>query len=137
MKIGLYARYLQPAAQQDLDRLVKALHRHHVVTEDITDSLSPDGYDFIISVGGDGTLLSSVHLIGRRQIPVVGVNLGHLGFLTTAGRDDIDTLVTDLLAGRYTVEPRTLLHVVADLPGSPSSTSANLRTSASTAPKTS
>ncbi len=122
MKIGLYARYLQPAAQQDLDRLVEALHRHHVVTEDITDSLSPDGYDFIISVGGDGTLLSSVHLIGRRQIPVVGVNLGHLGFLTTAGRDDIDTLVTDLLAGRYTVEPRTLLHVVADLPGSPFST---------------
>ena len=98
MKIGLYARYLQPDARHDLDRLVDALHRNHVVTEEITDSLPPDDYDFVISVGGDGTLLSSVHLIGRRQIPVVGVNLGHLGFLTTAGRDDIDSLVTDLKA---------------------------------------
>ena len=111
MKIGLYTRYLSPAFHDELQQLASALHRRQVDTEEVGTSLATDDYDFLFSIGGDGTLLSAVHLIAGRPIPVVGINFGHLGFLTTVGRDDFDLLVDDLLAGRYTVEPRTLLHV--------------------------
>lgn len=111
MKIALYYRNIEEASQQQLHTLTDILHRHGVETEEVADTLSDTHYDFLFSIGGDGTLLASVHLIGSRDIPVLGINFGHLGFLTTAGKDDIDTLVADLLAGRYSVEPRTLLHV--------------------------
>ena len=67
--------------------------------------------DFLLSIGGDGTLLSSVRLIGSSGIPVVGVNFGHLGFLTTVGQGGMSQFVADLLAERYTIEERTLLRV--------------------------
>ena len=112
MKIALYVRYLEPSLRQQLMALIDILHRNGVDTDEVSDLL-PAGvhYDFLLSIGGDGTLLSSVHLIGNRDIPVLGINFGHLGFLTTAGRDDTDTLVSDILGGRYTLEPRTLLQI--------------------------
>ena len=114
MKIALYVRHLESTLRQQLLVLIDRLHRNGVETEEVSDTL-PTGihYDFLFSIGGDGTLLSAVHLIGNRDIPVLGINFGHLGFLTTAGRDDIDTLVADILGGRYTLEPRTLLQIEA------------------------
>ena len=114
MKIALYVRHLEPSLRQQLLALIDRLHASGVETDEVSETL-PVGihYDFLLSIGGDGTLLSSVHLIGSRDIPVLGINFGHLGFLTTAGRDDIDTLVADILDGRYTLEPRTLLQVDA------------------------
>ena len=67
--------------------------------------------DIVISIGGDGTLLSAVHLIGEKEIPVVGINFGHLGFLTTAGRNDIELLVRSLVDRDYSIEKRTMLDV--------------------------
>lgn len=110
MKIGLYSRQLPEQYMSELKQLTEALERHNIQFSKV-DSQSLDGFDFILSIGGDGTLLSAVHLIGSRAIPVVGINFGHLGFLTTAGRDSFDLLCDDLLAGRYTVEYRTLLNV--------------------------
>lgn len=130
MKIALYVRYLTDqychgdSPRQQLQVLTDLLHQSGVETEEVSDSLPEGHYDFLFSIGGDGTLLSSVHLIGNRNIPVLGINFGHLGFLTTAGRNDLNTIVSDLLAGRYTVEPRTLLHIEvydhADVNGSSS-----------------
>lgn len=113
MKIALYARYIEETLRQQFIQLVDILQRNGVETEEVADTIPDTHFDFLFSIGGDGTLLSSVHLIGDRNIPVLGINFGHLGFLTTAGRYDIDRLVHDLLAGLYSVEPRTLLHVVA------------------------
>ena len=120
MKIALYVRHLESSLRQQLLVLIDRLHAGGVETEEVSDTL-PTGihFDFILSIGGDGTLLSSVHLIAGRDIPVLGVNFGHLGFLTTAGRDDIDTLVADILEGRYTLEPRTLLQVHTSSAASP------------------
>ena len=114
MKIALYVRHLDPSLRQQLLLLIDRLHAGGVDTEEVFETL-PVGihYDFVFSIGGDGTLLSAVHLIGNRDVPVLGINFGHLGFLTTAGRDDIDTLVADILGGRYTLEPRTLLQISA------------------------
>ena len=113
MVIALYIRHIEEEYRPQLDRLVHLLHSQGVQTYTVADTLPACHIDFLLSIGGDGTLLSSVHLIADRDIPVLGVNFGHLGFLTTTGRDNIDSLVADLTAGRYTLEPRTLLHVVA------------------------
>ena len=117
MKIGLYTRCLPEQHKADLQNLTEALKRRNIdysyIGTDNSDSgliIDPD-IKFVFSIGGDGTLLSAVHHIGSSAIPVVGINFGHLGFLTTAGRDNFDLLVEDLLAGRYTLENRTLLRV--------------------------
>lgn len=114
MKLALYVRQLDAVLRPQLQQLADALHRFEVDTDEISDTLPSCHYDLLLSIGGDGTLLSSVHLIGQRDIPVLGVNFGHLGFLTTAGREDIDSLVADIIKGRYTLEPRTLLHIVSN-----------------------
>lgn len=113
MKVALYIRYLQDSSLEDYRQLVEVLHNNQIQTEEISDSLPEGHYDFLFSIGGDGTLLSAVHLIGSRGIPVVGINFGHLGFLTAVGRNEIEMLVQDLLSGHYSIEERTLLHVVA------------------------
>lgn len=121
MNIALYLRNTDTenehsqrfADSPQLERLITLLNDRGVQTHIVHDQLPSCPLDFLLSIGGDGTLLSSVHLIANRDIPVLGVNFGHLGFLTTAGRDNIDSLVSDLMAGRYTLEPRTLLHVEA------------------------
>lgn len=119
MKIALYVRYIEEAYRQQYQQLCDILQNNGVETEEIADALPECHFDFLFSIGGDGTLLSSVHLIGGREIPVIGINFGHLGFLTTAGRFDTATLVTDLLAGRYSIESRTLLHVISNQPDYP------------------
>ena len=86
MKIALYVRSIEEAYRQQYQQLCDILQNNGVETEEVSDTLPQGHYDFLFSIGGDGTLLSSVHLIGRREIPVIGINFGHLGFLTTAGR---------------------------------------------------
>ena len=66
-----------------------------------------EGTDILVSVGGDGTFLSSAVIVGDSGVPVLGVNLGRLGFLSENKPDEV---VEDVLAGRYSVEERTLLH---------------------------
>jgi len=77
MKIGLYTRYLSPAFGDELKQLAAALQRREVTTVEVDGSLGEEELDFLFSIGGDGTLLSAVHLLAGRAIPVVGINFGH------------------------------------------------------------
>ena len=65
--------------------------------------------DFALSVGGDGTFLTSAAAIGSKNIPVLGVNCGHLGFLAEVQSQDLDDILQKLVAGEYTIEQRSLL----------------------------
>ena len=67
--------------------------------------------DFALSVGGDGTFLTSAAVIGDKNIPVLGVNVGHLGFLADVQSQDLDEILQKLVAGEYTIERRSLLNV--------------------------
>ncbi len=66
---------------------------------------------FFFSVGGDGTILDAVNLVGDSGIPVTGINLGRLGFLPGISKENIVTAFSDILEGRYRTEQRALLQL--------------------------
>ena len=127
MKIALYYRHIDPADRQAFDTLVGALADRQVETVTLRDGDSVDGCQFLLSIGGDGTLLSSVQFVRSSNPadfpPILGINFGHLGFLTTVGKENLCATVDDLLAGRYSIEERSLLQVERD--GAPSAYALN------------
>ncbi len=73
--------------------------------------------DLVMSIGGDGTFLRAARWVGRLEIPIVGVNTGHLGFLAGCGMDDVEDMIDCICRGEVVIEPRMLLEVESrDLP---------------------
>jgi NAD+ kinase len=66
----------------------------------------------LITFGGDGTLLRAAHLLGDRETPILGVNLGRVGFLTTATRESLDAALESLVTGKFLIERRQTLRVI-------------------------
>ena len=71
----------------------------------------PEGCVLVVSLGGDGTLLRAARIVGYREIPILGLSFGHLGFLTGAGSDKIVEAVTSALAGEMHQSRRATLDV--------------------------
>ena len=65
--------------------------------------------DLAVVVGGDGSMLAAARDLVRHRVPLVGVNLGRVGFMTDIGHDDMQTGIGAILDGDYTIEERTLL----------------------------
>jgi NAD+ kinase len=76
-----------------------------------------EGIELAVVLGGDGTILRAAELTRGTGVPLLGVNLGHVGFLAESERDDIATAVRRLADGDYTVEERTTLDVEVHVPG--------------------
>lgn len=68
--------------------------------------------DALITLGGDGTLLRGARRLDGQETPILGINLGRVGFLTTAARDSVAQAVEALAAGRYAIERRQALRAV-------------------------
>jgi len=66
--------------------------------------------DLVIVVGGDGSMLKTARELVDSQVPLLGINRGHLGFLTDIRPTEVDSRVPPILAGQYTLENRFLLH---------------------------
>lgn len=73
----------------------------------------PDA-DMALSLGGDGTFLTTVMWVSRQGLPILGVNVGHLGYLTAGRLDAHNHVIDDVLAGNYRIEERTMLQVACD-----------------------
>ena len=73
----------------------------------LLDQVLPDA---LITFGGDGTLLRGARLLRGREAPIMGVNIGRVGFLTTTTRDQLVPALDALLSGRYILERRLALH---------------------------
>ena len=104
LKIGLFGKRYDNTMHASLQALVQSLEKHgiemfvfndfyNLIKDEICFSQTPHLFsreekttselDFLFSIGGDGTLLKTVAQLGHKNVPIVGVNLGHLGFLTT------------------------------------------------------
>jgi NAD+ kinase len=71
---------------------------------------------FVISCGGDGTMLDTVKYVGDSQIPILGINLGRLGFLASTSHDEVDFAIDALMKGNFVLDPRTLVHLESSKP---------------------
>ena len=70
--------------------------------------------DFTVSMGGDGTFLKTASMVGEKQIPIIGVNTGRLGFLADINPPEIDPMVQAIYEGDYAIDTRTVLQVETD-----------------------
>ena len=135
MKVAIYSRVIdfdqQSEIQQMMDELVKENvepvifqpffekikassqlpSRYSVFAEskDLDDSI-----DFLISLGGDGTLLDTITLVRDKNIPVLGINFGRLVFLASLGRDELHSAVQSLVKRTMIIDKRSLIHLDAD-----------------------
>lgn len=137
MRVAIYSRGLEPEQDAQLLTLLEELTRYHIkaclhkslVGPHSSVSMLPTDYsvfskhedlgagiDCIISLGGDGTMLDTATLARDKQIPIMGINFGRLGFLASIAKDELTVAVEALAHGRYVVEKRTLLHLNASLP---------------------
>ncbi|MDR2512006.1 MAG: NAD(+)/NADH kinase [Bacteroidales bacterium] len=77
-------------------------------------SLKKNDFDFIFSLGGDGTLLDCASLVADSEIPIMGINFGSLGFLPSIEPEHISEALTALLNGNYAIEDRNLLQIQSE-----------------------
>ncbi|MFD0749903.1 NAD kinase [Mucilaginibacter calamicampi] len=132
MKIAIYGRQFNDAAvfpyiQQVFDNLV--LHNvevyvHHQLNKHLEGKISTVAYnilneddrikDFIdvfLTLGGDGTLLDMVNLIGNSGVPVMGINFGRLGFLASVNKTEIAAAIAAVVNKQFTLDSRALLSI--------------------------
>jgi NAD+ kinase len=76
-----------------------------------------EGCELVVVIGGDGTVLRGAELARPYDVPILGVNLGHVGFLAEAERDEVSTVVQAVVARSWSVEERTTLEVVVTAGG--------------------
>lgn len=131
MKVAIHGKSTGPEAQHCIQELLnimdgqshelaisevyksslreKSFEVNNIKTFNISEDIS--GYDFLFSLGGDGTILDSVTYARSYEIPIVGINLGRLGFLSTISRSEIENVMQRLQAKEYRIESRSLLHM--------------------------
>ena len=71
-------------------------------------------FEMFVSFGGDGTILRAITYVRDLGIPIVGVNTGRLGFLSTLKKEEVRRVVTEFLSGGYSIDERSLVEVNAD-----------------------
>jgi len=86
-------------------------------TAQVTDKYQPstgahikENADLVVVLGGDGTLISAVRILGKKDTPILGVNLGRLGFLTEHRDDEVVAALEQVFKGNYSLERRMKLH---------------------------
>ncbi len=75
---------------------------------------SPDTIDALLTLGGDGTLLRAARFLAGHAVPIIGVNLGRLGFLTCCSASELPSALERFVAGDYQAEPRMALRACVD-----------------------
>lgn len=105
-----------PEALRTIRSSAKSLGMHLSIEDEIGDVKtgeerldSPESLDALLTLGGDGTLLRGARFLKGRQIPILGVNLGKLGFLTSCQGSDVAIALSDFAGGRFVAEARMVL----------------------------
>lgn len=110
----LYRNSIFASIEQDFHRLLstaKHIGTYHTFN---TDQGLDASFDMFVSFGGDGTVLRAITYVRDLGIPIVGVNTGRLGFLSTFKKEDVRKVLHEFLDGEYTIVERSLVEVRAD-----------------------
>ncbi|HEV7782044.1 MAG TPA: NAD kinase [Chitinophagaceae bacterium] len=137
MKAAIYSRVMEKEQREDVQLFFDELFHQkiepiifHPFFEQVKDSINlpagtktfslaedlSDEIEFIISLGGDGTLLDTVTLVRSKNISIMGINFGRLGFLASIGRDEVRLAVKAIAQRTYVTDKRTLIHLDANIP---------------------
>ncbi|MDE6618589.1 MAG: NAD(+)/NADH kinase [Clostridiales bacterium] len=111
MKIGVYSNPIKDLNGAVRDAVFAAAEQYGIVAENYT---SGERYDFIVSVGGDGTILRIAKDSAKSGIPILGINMGTVGFLTETDPSDISAALQRLKARDYILERRALIDATHD-----------------------
>ncbi len=134
MKIAIHGRNFREEVKPHIEELFTVLTEREAevqVSEQFASFLEKNGIrtgrlqrfshyrhifdaDFVISIGGDGTLLETVAYVGARETPILGINTGRLGFLATTAPGQIKEAVNSLYNNYFTLEERSLIHLDTD-----------------------
>src|SRR5574339_686975 len=136
MKIAIYSRLLEEDKRSDVQFFFDELARQKIAAavflpfyEELKDRINlPAGtssfylsddltneIEFVISLGGDGTLLDTVGLVRDKGIAIMGINFGRLGFLASIGREQLADAVKALKRQTYVIDKRTMIHLDASI----------------------
>ena len=105
-----------------VERLRPTIERHLTVVGESLDfaaELDSADFDFAVVLGGDGSILRAAHLMGYRQRPVLGVNLGRLGFLAALQPEQLDQALPEIAAGHHQIVEHLMLECTATREGRP------------------
>jgi NAD+ kinase len=131
MKVAIYGQYYKPEDTIYIEELFSVLEKNNiefVVEKNYCDGVIKNmpnkkintfsshkelnsSFDFMFTLGGDGTILRAVTFVREAKIPIIGINTGRLGFLATIQKDQISFAVDQLLKKEYLVKKRSLLSV--------------------------
>ena len=122
--------HLDVYKRQHVERLLSILSQHNAevhicrefyqfLTNDLKISIRHAGVfdgnnfeaDMILSIGGDGTFLKAASRVGSRNIPILGINTGRLGFLADVSPEEMEDTFNDIYNGNYRIEDRSVLQV--------------------------
>lgn len=99
--------YKRQAILPFIERAVAYLESHHATP--LVEPEKIEGVDYVISMGGDGTFLEAANKVGDREIPILGVNMGRLGFLADVLPSEIETTLDHVLRGDHIIEDHTVI----------------------------
>ena len=133
MKFAIFGNIYQAKKSSCAERLFKLLARrdaqicvcrefYSFLTESLHLTLPPvelfdhDKFDadIVISLGGDGTFLQAASRVGKKNIPILGINTGRLGFLADISPDEMESTLEDIYNHHYTTEERSVLQLTCD-----------------------
>lgn len=133
MKLGIIGNLEKEGLQEAVLRFVDRLDQHSVefvLERELAGLLGKSGSraaaypsgtveecasrsDMVVAFGGDGTILAAARMVGKRGTPILGINLGKLGFLAEVAPGDIEQAVDDLVAKKYLIEDRSVLQATS------------------------
>lgn len=133
MKFAIFGNTYQPKKSVHVERLLSILSLHqaevHIcrefyqfLTNDLKMNIRQASVfdenefeaDMVLSIGGDGTFLKAASRVGARNIPILGINTGRLGFLADVSPEEIEETFNDIYTGNYQVEDRSVLQVTCN-----------------------
>lgn len=123
MKIAIYTKQFSEEVLKIVKQIIDTCEKYSIEIE-INESLSQNSNlkstaytieklesDYLISIGGDGTLLDTILYIKDKNIPVLGINTGRMGFLATMNENEVDLIIKNISKGSYKIEKRSMLYL--------------------------